>query len=187
MINNHKSCLILNGDYSPIGVINWQKSIVWEYKYSHKNKPAISIIEYYIDDGVMSSTGRNKLPAVIKLNKYFKPCKDYVNFSRKNLFIRDNYTCQYCGSTPAISQLTYDHVIPKSQWKKSGSPTSWTNIVTACRKCNRHKANRTPEQANMPLKNNPHIPTRSPKYLHIHSHLLTIKNNIPEPWLLYIV
>lgn len=187
MKKHHEQCLVLNGDYSPIGIIDWQKAMVWEYKYAHTQKAPISIVEYYAQDYILSCNGKIKLPAVIKLNRYFKLCKESVNFSRKNLFLRDDHMCQYCGSRPSLSQLTYDHVIPKSQWQSSMSPTSWTNIVTACKKCNRQKANRTPDQANMPLKNYPHIPAKSPKYLHVHSYLLTIKHKIPEPWRLYIV
>jgi 5-methylcytosine-specific restriction endonuclease McrA len=110
-----------------------------------------------------------------------------VNFSRKNLFIRDNYTCQYCFERKDINKLTYDHVIPKSRWIKNiGSPTCWTNIVTACVDCNRKKGNRTPKQANMPLKNLPIAPQKSNKYLPIAHWLLKIRSDIPTEWKSYL-
>jgi hypothetical protein len=87
-----------------------------------------------------------------------------------------------------IKNLTYDHVIPKSKWKNSiSSLTSWTNIVTACVDCNRRKGNKTPTQANMPLKTFPSIPTNKHiRYLPVISRLSTIKENIPEEWKIYL-
>lgn len=184
MSKDHKSCLILNADYSPIGIINWQKAMVWSFRYISFKHSQIEILEYHYDDYINTSNGKQLIPAVIKTTRYYKLNNSYVNFSRKNLFLRDNYTCQYCGDIFSINQLTYDHVIPKSQWSKNESPTCWTNIVTACRKCNTRKGNKTPAQANMPLMMDPYIPKKSPKYLPIHEQLTTI--SIPEPWLLYI-
>lgn len=187
MVNNHKSCLVLNADYSPIGIIDWQKAIVWSYRYTHGKTSHIEILEYYLDDYITGTGGSKiELPAIIKTTRYFKLNNSYVNFSRKNLFIRDNYTCQYCGIQYPISQLTYDHVIPKSKWKNEESPTSWTNIVTACKKCNINKGNKTPQQANMILKKEPYKPKKSPKYLPVYGYLSTIDRNIPDLWRIYI-
>jgi len=186
-MNNHKSCLVLNADYSPIGIIDWQRAMVWYYRFYSTDNPSIEIIDYYDNDYVVGTANRKfKLPAVIKTTRYFRINNSPVNFSRKNLFIRDNYTCQYCGHSYSINQLTYDHIIPKSQWKKNSSPTTWTNIVTACKKCNAKKADKTPTQANMPLINNAYIPKKSPRYLPLYSELLTISQDIPKPWLNYI-
>ena len=119
--------------------------------------------------------------------RYFRINNYRVKFSRKNLFIRDNYTCQYCNNKYDISHLTYDHVIPKSIWDDNrGSPTSWTNIVTACVGCNRKKKNRTPKQANMPLKNLPSMPNKTIKYLPIVSYLSRIRSDIPDEWTAYL-
>lgn len=84
------------------------------------------------------------------------------------------------------NQLTYDHVIPKSKWNQSDSPTCWTNIVTACRYCNIKKGNKTPEQANMPLIKMPVVPKKTSKYLPMHDLYSTIAESIPEPWVLYL-
>jgi len=187
-MRNHNDCLVLNADYSPIGIIDWKKAMIWSFRYVNSKYTGIDIIEIYKDDYVIGAQQQKiKIPAVVKTTKYFKVNSQLVNFSRKNLFIRDNYTCQYCGAKPAINQLTYDHVIPKSKWPHiQQSPTSWTNIVTACFRCNCKKGNKTPQQANMVLKSKPYVPQKTKKYLHVSHQLLTIRNNIPHEWKLYI-
>jgi 5-methylcytosine-specific restriction endonuclease McrA len=78
-------------------------------------------------------------------------------------------------------------VIPKSKWTNDlGTPTNWTNIVTACVSCNRKKGNRTPKQANMPLKNNPVVPVKNVKYLPLTHYLLKIRSDIPQEWTIYL-
>jgi hypothetical protein len=105
-MSKHKSCLVLNADYSPIGIIDWQRAMIWFYRYFNNDKPSIDIVEYHNDDYVMGIDQKFKIPAIIKTTKYFKVNNSTVNFSRKNLFIRDNYTCQYCGYKYHINQLT---------------------------------------------------------------------------------
>lgn len=92
------------------------------------------------------------VPAVLRLRYYIKP-KQFrrVRLSRENIFLRDNYTCQYCHDTFPYKELTLDHVMPVSR----GGPKSWKNLVTACHKCNHKKGSRTPREANMPLLNKP--------------------------------
>lgn len=181
---SHKPCLILNIDYTPLGLISWQRAYCLYYKQS----PNIEILSFYEDDRLVGPMNRTyKMPAVIKTNKYFKIYNQQVNFSRKNLFLRDNYTCQYCYKQFDGNKLTYDHVIPKSVWNKNrGNPTCWTNIVTACVSCNRKKSNRTPSQASMVLKINPYVPQKTYKYLHIPTWLSNIKDDIPSEWKPYI-
>ena len=82
-----------------------------------------------------------------------------MKFSRRQLWKRDNNTCQYCGCRPGTSELNIDHIIPKSQ----GGKTTWENCVIACIKCNTHKANRTPSQAKMKFFNPDYKPTK-PKF-----------------------
>jgi 5-methylcytosine-specific restriction endonuclease McrA len=187
MSNHHKDCLVLNADFTPIGIIYWQKAMVWSFKYTNPNHANIEIVEYYLDDYIIGANQKlHSIPAVIKTKKYFSVNNKTVNFSRKNLFIRDNFTCQYCGQRTEINNLTYDHVIPKSKWTQTVSPTTWTNIVTACVSCNFRKGNRTPTQANMPLLSKPYVPRKSNKYLPMASHLRTIKHSIPQEWKIYI-
>jgi 5-methylcytosine-specific restriction endonuclease McrA len=188
MRTENSRCLVLNADYSVLGVVDWKKALTWLFKYNDNNISHIEIIDFYKNDFIQGVNNKKfPIPAVIKTSRYFRIQDCRVNFSRKNLFIRDNYSCQYCGIEQDINSLTYDHVIPKSLWKnKSTSPTCWTNIVTACVSCNRKKGNRTPSQANMPLKNLPIPPKKSSKYLPITHHLLNIRTEIPEEWTIYL-
>jgi hypothetical protein len=186
-MRSHKDCLVLNADYSPIGIIDWKKAMVWSFRYTHSRYSGIEIIEYYSDDYVIGANSTEKIPAVIKTTKFFKINHHTVNFSRKNLFIRDNYTCQYCGDQLPSNQLTYDHIIPKSKWQFKNQPvTSWTNIVTACFRCNSRKGNKSLQQVNMQLMTNPYIPNKTTKYLHVTHQILTIRHSIPKEWQLYV-
>ena len=182
----HKNCLVLNADYTPIKIIDWKKAMIWFFRYSHDYFENIDIIEYHNTDTVIGCNGPISIPSIIKTKKYFKILNKDVNFSRKNVFIRDNFTCQYCNKKFSINKLTYDHVIPKSIWKESCSPTCWTNIVTACIHCNLKKSNKTPQQANMPLKKEPFIPKKTLKYLPLAYQLDTILHDLPEQWHTYI-
>ena len=187
MQQNHKRCLLLNSDYSPLDIITWQKSVIWSMRFSASSKYSIEIIDFYQNDYIQGVDKRHPIPAVAKTRRFFKINNQGVNFCRKNLFVRDNYTCQYCGKKFELNDLTYDHVIPKSKWRDNkGSPTCWTNIVTACTWCNRRKGDKTPKEANMPLKNLPTKPNKNPKYLPITSYLSKIKNDIPIEWNTYL-
>lgn len=183
---NHK-CLLLNADYSLLTIVDWKKALIWSFKYSGLNY-GIEVIDFYKHDYILGSNNKKyPIPAVSRTRRYFKRNNQSVNFSRKNIFIRDNYTCQYCGNKQNINELTYDHVIPKSLWEyNKGTPTNWTNIVTACAGCNKKKGNKTPAQANMPLLSPPHRPTKNFEYLPIIVHLAKIKADIPDEWKIYI-
>lgn len=189
MRDQNKKVLILNADYSPLGIICWRRAVVWSMRNEYGIKiSSIEIIDFYKDDYIIGANNkRYPIPSIAKTNKYFKMHNQQVNFSRKNIFIRDNYTCQYCNRMVEVSELTYDHVIPKSQWDiNNGSPTCWTNIVTACINCNRKKGNKTPKQANMPLKNLPIAPKKNLKFLPMLHRLLTIREDIPDEWKVYL-
>ena len=188
MNNKNSKCLVLNADYTPLTIIDWKKAFVWSIKYENNRNRGIDIIDFYKDDYIIGVNNKKyPIPAVAKTARYFRINDHKVKFSRKNLFIRDNYSCQYCCKQLDISQLTYDHVIPKSAWSQNiGSPTSWTNIVTACIDCNRKKRNRTPKQANMPLQNVPIIPQKNIRYLPVSHHLAKIRTEIPMEWSIYI-
>jgi 5-methylcytosine-specific restriction endonuclease McrA len=185
----NSKCLVLNADYTPLTIIDWTKAIIWSLKYHENKSIGIEIIDFYKDDYILGiNNKKHPIPAVAKTARYYRISNYRVKFSRKNLFIRDDHACQYCGKIYEPKELTYDHVIPKSLWsdKNGASPTSWTNIVTSCVHCNRKKGNKTPKQANMPLKNLPCMPQKHFKYLPITHHLLKIKSNIPEEWLTYL-
>jgi len=180
-MSQHNNCLLLNADYSPLAILSWQRAITWVCRTHYSEQ--IQVVEYY-NDTVKGANKEHRLPAVIRVRKYFKVVGRYVNFSRKNVYIRDNYTCQYCGIKHHISNLTYDHVVPRSMWTHKSSPTTWTNIVTACVKCNRKKGNKKLDQINMSLIRSPIRPVRNIYYLPVATYLSTI-DRIPNEWEIY--
>lgn len=98
------------------------------------------------------------VPRIIRLLGYDKLPRQDVKFNRRNIYARDSNRCQYCGKKFPTTELSLDHVIPKSQ----GGKTTWDNIVCCCVKCNVRKGGRTPEQAHMHLISKPAKPKRSP-------------------------
>jgi 5-methylcytosine-specific restriction endonuclease McrA len=100
------------------------------------------------------------LPEVILLTVFNGFIRHEIRFSRTNIFTRDKHQCQYCGAQPEKSQLTLDHVVPRSR----GGGDSWENIVLACARCNVKKSNRTPEEANMHLLKQPTAPRWLPRF-----------------------
>ena len=99
-----------------------------------------------------------QVPRIVRLTRYDKVPKSVVRFNRKNLFARDDFRCQYCGQSQPTSQLSLDHVVPKSL----GGKTTWENIVCSCLGCNSRKGGRTPDQAGMKLLKRPTKPTSNP-------------------------
>lgn len=163
--------LLLNFDYSPMKVLSWEKAIcLW---FADK----VEIVEEYTDVDLTTVSFSMKCPAVVRLRKYVKGGASKVKFSRMNVFSRDNFTCQYCSDQPGIRHLTYDHVLPKSR----GGKTTWNNIVTSCLPCNAKKADRTPEEAKMPLAQKPFTPDERPEM----KFTLAIPKT-PEAWRQYI-
>ncbi len=100
------------------------------------------------------------VPEVVTLTTYDRLPAQQVAFSRRNVFKRDRFKCQYCGIRPGSDALTIDHVCPRAQ----GGVSSWDNCVLACVPCNSRKANRTPEQAGMRLRKTPVRPVWHPLY-----------------------
>lgn len=94
------------------------------------------------------------VPEIVVMRDYAGFNKREVKFSRKNIFERDNYTCQYCGRRLPTKELTIDHVLPRSR----GGKSVWKNVVLACYSCNRRKDNKTPEEARMKLLKTPERP-----------------------------
>ncbi len=99
-----------------------------------------------------------QVPRIVRLTRYDKVPKSVVRFNRKNLFARDDFRCQYCGQAQPTSQLSLDHVVPRSL----GGKTTWENIVCSCLGCNSRKGGRTPDQAGMKLLKRPIKPSNSP-------------------------
>lgn len=99
-----------------------------------------------------------QVPRIARLTRFDKMPMQTVRFNRKNLFARDEHTCQYCGRVEPTHKLSLDHVIPRSH----GGPTTWENIVCCCLRCNSRKGGRTPKQARMKLLSHPAKPRVSP-------------------------
>ena len=110
------------------------------------------------DDWIRTVSNEIQVPRIIRLLSYDRLPKQTVKLNRRNLFARDSNQCQYCGKRFATTDLTLDHVIPRSQ----GGKATWDNIVCACLHCNIRKGGRTPRQAHMSLIRKPEKPKRSP-------------------------
>jgi 5-methylcytosine-specific restriction endonuclease McrA len=163
--------LVLNRNWQPVGVATVSRSLVKVWNDSARIVDPADFQQYDWHDWslVQPAEGeafiqtqwlRLRVPEVVTLTKYDRLPTNVVAFSRRNVFKRDNFTCQYCGCRPGSEELTIDHVVPRSQKGMS----SWKNCVLACVECNHRKANRTPERAAMPLKRNPVRPLWNPSY-----------------------
>ena len=113
------------------------------------------------DEFIRSVRFRLRIPEVIALRDYDRVPSSVVTFSRRNIYKRDHYTCQYCGHQPGGDALTIDHVVPRAR----GGESRWDNCVLACLSCNGRKADRTPEQAGMRLRKLPERPAWRSLYL----------------------
>jgi 5-methylcytosine-specific restriction endonuclease McrA len=137
-----------DGQFTTYDFTTWRE--VSEYRAKHFRQQD--------DDWVRTSTSEIQVPRVIRLLGYDRLPKQTVKFNRRNIFARDNNQCQYCGKKFPTSELSLDHVTPRSQ----GGQTTWENIVCACVACNVRKGGRTPREASMTLIRHPAKPKRSP-------------------------
>jgi 5-methylcytosine-specific restriction endonuclease McrA len=155
------SVLVLNASYEAINICTLKRAMKMIIK-------GVACTEEVSEQEIHSPTVSMKIPLVIRLVNYVQIPRCVVRFSRKNVFIRDRYTCQYCQQRFHPPMLTLDHVLPRSR----GGATVWENVATACKKCNTKKGNRTPVEAKM-------FPKRSPKapsiltYLYLNRHFRT--------------
>src|SRR5438874_4762675 len=143
-VNSHVSpagfpALVLNADcrplsYYPLSLWSWQDSIKALFL------ERVNIVAEY-DRAVRSPSLEMKLPSVVSLKTFVKPATQPA-FTRFNVFLRDRFVCQYCGSR---DDLTFDHLLPRSR----GGHTTWINVVAACSFCNLRKGNKTPAESRM--------------------------------------
>ena len=147
----NRRVLVLNQDYTPLNVCQTRRALlllfsgkaeVVQNDHSDLHGPAVTI----------------KSPSVIRLGRYVKRKNVARKLTRREIFFRDENTCQYCGK--ASHELTLDHVYPRHR----GGLKSWSNMVSACVQCNFRKAGRTPEEAGMKLLNVPRQPSLNPYY-----------------------
>lgn len=109
-------------------------------------------------DWVRSITQPIQAPRIIRLTAFDRVPRPTLKFSRRNLFARDGYRCQYCGEMKPMTQLSVDHVVPRSR----GGSTTWENVVCSCVGCNTKKGGRTPQEARMRLLQRPAKPKHNP-------------------------
>jgi 5-methylcytosine-specific restriction endonuclease McrA len=143
--------LLLNLTYEPLRIISWQRAV----RLLTLGK--VEVVEE-TDQVIRSVSFVIRLPSVVRLLRLIRPKRPEVKFSRQNIYLRDNFRCQYCGARVSSSELNLDHVIPRSL----GGQTTWENIVTCCIPCNVRKGGRTPESARMRLISKPARPARLP-------------------------
>ncbi|WP_373086026.1 HNH endonuclease [Sneathiella sp.] len=141
--------LVLNADYRPLSYFPLS---LWSWQDALKSVflERVHIVSEY-DRLVRSPSFEMRLPSVISLKRYIKQSKQPA-FTRFNVFLRDGFRCQYCGSG---DELTFDHVLPR----RLGGQTHWENITTACAPCNMKKGGRLPRDLNMFPEIRPYIPT----------------------------
>ena len=162
---DHK-VLVLNGDYTALALTSVQKAFVLLYL----EKADLVAPSAY---GTIRTVSREyQRPSVIRLHRYVRVPYKGITLSRHNLMRRDNFECQYCGVS---RNLTLDHVMPRSR----GGDSGWTNLVTACSRCNHKKGDRTPEEAAMPLRQKPRRPTLT-------SFLRASAGFVDDTWQLYL-
>jgi 5-methylcytosine-specific restriction endonuclease McrA len=163
--------LLLNADYTPLSMyplstISVEKAVKGIYEGTH------TLVEEY-DKEIRSPSVSMKIPSVVAIKQYVKPT-EYVPFNRFNLFLRDRFTCQYCGEKD-MRNLTFDHVVPRAK----GGKTEWTNIVAACSACNLAKGH------------GDHMTPRTQPYEPTYKDLLKAQREFPpnylhETWIDYL-
>ncbi len=165
-----REVLVLNSDYEPLNVCNFRRAIVLVY---------LGKADVLHSDGLLETAtvgAQFAVPLVVRLRSHIKRPLPELKLSRRTIFARDNFACQYCGTT--IKELTIDHVVPK----RLGGSTSWENLVTCCRRCNIKKSDSALHQVGMKLIRLPRRPRYIP-YISLTKYLVGRKN---EVWRTYL-
>jgi 5-methylcytosine-specific restriction endonuclease McrA len=162
--------LVLNATYEPVNVTAVRRAIVLVLK-------GVATAEE--EDGVFVHSARLglRVPSVIRLTEFRRIPHQVRALSRKNILIRDRYTCQFCGRALPASELTLDHVIPRSR----GGHTDWDNLVACCHRCNNLKGDRLPQEAGLTLRRSPR-----PFTLHTSRQIMRVLGRSDERWRKYL-
>jgi 5-methylcytosine-specific restriction endonuclease McrA len=166
----HKPVLVLNASYEPINICAARRALVLVLK-------GVASTEEHAPLQIHSSRHSIPLPSVIRLLEYRRIPHQTRALSRKNILMRDRYTCQYCQKSAPHVELTLDHVVPRSR----AGETTWENLVACCHQCNNRKGNRTPEEAGMRL-----IRAPRPFSLHTSRHLMRLLAKSDDQWQKYL-
>ncbi|MGA2482190.1 MAG: HNH endonuclease [Candidatus Acidiferrales bacterium] len=162
--------LVLNATYEPINVTAVRRALVLMLK-------GVAQAEELHQNEVHSAAHAHKVPSVIRLLAYRHIPQQSRALSRKNILLRDRNTCQFCGSVFPSSELTLDHVLPRSR----GGRSCWENLVACCYRCNNTKGDRTPEEAGLKLQRRPR-----PFTLHTSRQLMRLMGHRDERWRKYL-
>jgi 5-methylcytosine-specific restriction endonuclease McrA len=166
----HAPVLVLNASYEPINVCAARRAIVLVLK-------GVAMAEE-VNGAVLHSTRvAMRVPSVIRLLEYRRIPHQTRALSRKNILLRDRNTCQYCGLVLPSSDLTLDHVIPRSR----GGASTWENLVACCHDCNREKGNMLLHEAGMKLMREPR-----PFTLHTSRHIMRMMGRSDAKWRKYL-
>jgi 5-methylcytosine-specific restriction endonuclease McrA len=143
--------LVLNADMQPL---SWMPLSTWHWQEAITAVLQQRVIQLctYDDVAIKSAYREYPVPSVVCLRKYQR--RKAVAFTRYNLFLRDGFQCQYCGTKKSVKDLTFDHVVPRSR----GGASNFENIVAACAGCNLRKGNKTLREADMRLMRRPRTP-----------------------------
>jgi 5-methylcytosine-specific restriction endonuclease McrA len=165
----NEPALVLNRNWYPIGTTTVRAAICMIYRETARGLDPEDHTTH--DFGSWSSLGvsdsapcvrsvrlRIRIPEIIVLTHYDRFPNRRVPFSRRNIYRRDRYQCQYCGAKPPVAELTVDHVLPRAM----GGRSTWRNCVLACLHCNRRKASRTLADSGLHLALRPREPHWSP-------------------------
>ncbi|MGA3036370.1 MAG: HNH endonuclease [Vulcanimicrobiaceae bacterium] len=155
--------LVLNFTYEALNITSFQRAV--KLIFSGKAE-----IVHNRDRILTSARWELRMPSIIRMLYYIRRPMQKVALTKKNVLLRDDYTCQYCGLR-GERMMTVDHVVPRSR----GGPSTWENLVCACMRCNNRKNNRSPQDANMSLKRRP----KTPKYI---PWIQIRRNTFPGEW-----
>lgn len=138
--------LVLNQNYEPLHICNARRALVLVLGGKAE------VLQEDADVHLHSASDAFTVPSVVRMMYLVRRPRPRVKLTRREIFLRDHHTCQYCGK--ATHDLTIDHVTPKSR----GGTHTWENLVSACKECNHRKGGRTPEEARMRMKRAPFEP-----------------------------
>jgi len=159
--------LVLNATYEALNVCSLQRAV--KLIFSGKAE-----VLHEHDKPLRAATLEMRMPSIIRMLYFIRRPRQQVALTKKNVLLRDDYTCQYCGQKSS-GPMTVDHVVPRS----AGGPSTWENLVCACLTCNNRKNNRTPHDAAMHLLRKP----RTPKYI---PWIQIKRHTLPGEWYKYL-
>lgn len=159
--------LVLNRNYQPVRVTRARRALMLMYTgaaqavdaqfETHDFAAWANLPPRAQDESIRTSSGEVCIPRVLLLSRYGRIPTATLRLSRRNVYLRDDYTCQYCGHKAAATELNLDHVEPRCL----GGRASWENLVTSCKRCNFRKGSATPQSAGMKLLRRPARPSWS--------------------------